>query len=191
VNCAVLREGKFIGENTDGKGFLASLQTVIDPASKEVVVFGAGGAARAVAVEVALAGAAKITIVNREIKKGTELVNLLNTQTTTMAEFVKWENTYEIPEATDVVVNATSIGMHPNVRQKLDFNIDTLHSHMVAADVVVNPPQTEFAKDAIAKGCKVLNGFGMIVNQGVLSVKYWTGKDISSEVMRAKLLELL
>ena len=191
VNCAVLRDGKFIGENTDGKGFLASLQTAIDPQDKEVVIFGAGGAARAVAVEVALAGACCITIVNRDEKRGKELIALLNEKTKTKAEFVQWSGTYQIPATTHVVVNATSMGMHPNVTQKLDFNVDTLLSHMVVADVVVNPPQTVLIKDATAKGCKVLNGFGMIVNQGVLSVKYWTGKDVSPDVMRERLLELL
>ena len=191
VNCAVLRDGKFIGENTDGKGFLASLQTAIDPKDKEVVIFGAGGAARAVAVEVALAGACCITIVNRDDKRGQELTALLNEKTKTKAEFVQWSQTYQIPATTHVVVNATSMGMHPNVTQKLDFNVDTLLSHMVVADVVVNPPQTVLIKDATAKGCKVLNGFGMIVNQGVLSVKYWTGKDVSPDVMRERLLELL
>jgi len=191
VNCAVLRDGKFIGENTDGKGFLASLQTAIDPQDKEVVIFGAGGAARAVAVEVALAGACCITIVNRDEKRGKELIALLNEKTKTKAEFVQWSQTYQIPATTHVVVNATSMGMHPNVTQKLDFNVDTLLSHMVVADVVVNPPQTVLIKDATAKGCKVLNGFGMIVNQGVLSVKYWTGKDVSPDVMRERLLELL
>jgi len=191
VNCAVLRNEKFIGENTDGKGFLASLQTAIDPKDKEVVIFGAGGAARAVAVEVALAGACCITIVNRDEKRGKELIDLLNDKTKTKAEFVQWSQTYQIPSSTHVVVNATSMGMHPNVTQKLDFNVDTLLSHMVVADVVVNPPQTILIKDATAKGCKVLNGFGMIVNQGVLSVKYWTGKDVSPDVMRERLLELL
>ena len=191
VNCAVLRDGKFIGENTDGKGFLASLQTVIDPKDKEVVIFGAGGAARAVAVEVALAGACCITIVNRDQKRGNELASLLNEKTKAKTEFVKWSQTYQIPASTNVVVNATSIGMHPNVSEKLDFNVETLLSHMVVADVVVNPPQTVLIKDAQARGCKVLNGFGMIVNQGVLSVKYWTGEDVSPDVMRERLLELL
>jgi shikimate dehydrogenase len=191
VNCAVLRDGKFIGENTDGKGFLASLQTVIDPKDKEVVIFGAGGAARAVAVEVALAGACCITIVNRDQKRGNELASLLNEKTKAKTEFVQWSQTYQIPASTNVVVNATSIGMHPNVSEKLDFNVETLLSHMVVADVVVNPPQTVLIKDAQARGCKVLNGFGMIVNQGVLSVKYWTGEDVSPDVMRERLLELL
>ena len=70
VNCVVIRKGRLIGENTDGQGFLTSLKTVTDPAGKDVVLFGAGGAARAIAVELALAGAASIHVVNRDPKRG-------------------------------------------------------------------------------------------------------------------------
>ena len=81
VNCAVRRGDKFIGENTDGKGFLKSLQEVVDPAGKAVVMFGAGGAARAIGVELALAGASSITVVNRDPARGQDLVDLLNAKT--------------------------------------------------------------------------------------------------------------
>jgi shikimate dehydrogenase len=78
VNCVVRRDGRWIGENTDGQGFLTALRTVADPAGKSFVLFGAGGAARAIAVEAALAGAASIRIVNRDPDQGAELVTLLN-----------------------------------------------------------------------------------------------------------------
>jgi len=119
VNCTVLRDGKFIGENTDGKGFLASLQAVTNPTGKSVVIFGAGGAARAVAVEVALAGAKSIVIVNRDFKRGQELAELINSKTKSHATLVHWTDTFKIPETTDIVVNATSIGMSPNRSARL------------------------------------------------------------------------
>ena len=78
VNCVVNREGKLVGENTDGKGFVASLEEIDDPAGKSVVIFGAGGAARAISVEMALAGANRISIVNRSEDRGRELTALLN-----------------------------------------------------------------------------------------------------------------
>src|SRR5689334_1905004 len=81
VNCAVNRDGKFIGENTDGKGFLKSLKEVVDPAGKNIAMFGAGGAARAIGVELALAGARKLTIVNRSPSRAEPLVKLLNEKT--------------------------------------------------------------------------------------------------------------
>ena len=86
VNCAVRRDGAYIGENTDGKGFLQSLFTKIDPSDKSAVIFGAGGAARACAVEMALSGLSSILVVNRDPHRGQELVDLINKATTTKAQ---------------------------------------------------------------------------------------------------------
>ena len=187
VNCVVRRDGKLIGENTDGKGFVESLKEFTDPAGKSVVMFGAGGAARAIGVEVALAGANKITVVNRSVKRGEELTDLLNEKVPAEAEFVSWDSTYSIPEGTDVVINATSIGLFPDVDARLNFDANTLTSDMVVADVIPNPPQTNLVKDARAKGCKVIDGLGMLVNQGVIGIRYWTGVDPDPKVMRAAL----
>ena len=88
VNCAVRRQGRLIGENTDGKGFVESLRTLVDPSGKKLVLFGAGGAARAIAVESALAGASAITIVNRSTARGEELVALINDKTSAKADLV-------------------------------------------------------------------------------------------------------
>ena len=90
VTCTVLRDGQLIGENTDGKGFLQSLLEVIDPQQKRLVLLGAGGAARAIGVEVALAGAEHVTVVNRSVQRGEGLATLLNTNTPTHAEFHHW-----------------------------------------------------------------------------------------------------
>src|SRR5271169_6279919 len=111
VNCVVRRDNHYIGENTDGQGFLTALRTVADPKGKVIVLFGAGGAARAIAVETALAGASSITIVNRDPTRGSELAALLNEKTEARANFVRWDRAYRIPEASDIVVNATSIGL--------------------------------------------------------------------------------
>lgn len=184
VNCVVHRDGRLIGENTDGQGFLASLQTVIDPAGKSVVVLGAGGAARAIAVETALAGAARITIVNRDHGRGGELVALLRERTPASAELVAWEGTHRVPEATDIVVNATSVGLFPDVDARLELDVDSLLEHMTVADVIPNPPRTRLLRDAEARGCTVLDGMGMLVNQGVISIRHWTGVDADAAVMR-------
>lgn len=191
VNCVVRRDGKYIGENTDGKGFLASLQEKIDPAGKSLVLLGAGGAARAIGVEVALAGLSNVTVVNRNETRGQELVTLLNNKTPTSAEYVKWTDAYQIPAGTDVVVNATSVGLYPNVDAQLKIDLDSLDSSMVVADVIPNPLETRLVKDAEAKGCTVINGLGMLVNQGVISVRYWTGEDVEPEPMRERVKEVL
>lgn len=190
VNCAVLRGDQLIGENTDGKGFVQSLLERVDPAGKTVALFGAGGAARAIGVETALAGAAKIIVVNRTASRGQELAKLLNEQTSAAAEFVPWDNVYCVPGGVDVVVNATSIGLYPDVEAQLAIDLDSLRPGMVVADVIPNPPRTRLIRDAEARGCTVIDGLGMLVNQGVIGIKYWTRLDVDPDVMRAKLEEL-
>ena len=111
VNCVVNRDGKLIGENTDGKGFLKSFLEITPAKGKTIVLLGAGGAARAIAVELALAGASKFFIVNRSQKRGEELTNLLNEKTGATAEFIGWNRTYAIPKDAEVVINSTSMGM--------------------------------------------------------------------------------
>ena len=190
VNCVVRRDGKWIGENTDGKGFVSSLRELTDPKGKKVIIFGAGGAARAISVEVALAGASRITIVNRSSERGEELTNLLNEKLPVTADFVSWTSTFPIPSDTDVLINATSIGLYPDLDARLDFDLETLSSNMVVADVIPNPPSTHLVKDARSKGCKVIDGLGMLVNQGVIGVKHWTGIDPDPSVMRSALEEV-
>ena len=186
VNCVVLRDGRLIGENTDGKGFLKSLQSMIDPQGKSVVLFGAGGAARAIAVELGLAGVRHITIVNRSEQRGAELVNVLREQLQLEAQLVVWSGDYTVPEGTDVVINGTSIGLYdPEARLAIDLS--SLHPGMIAADVVFNPVRTRFLTEAAARGCRPLDGLGMLVNQGIVGIQYWTGIDPQPEVMRQAL----
>jgi shikimate dehydrogenase len=187
VNCVVLREGRLIGENTDGQGFLAALRTVADPAGRSLVLLGAGGAARAIAVEAALAGAARITVVNRDRARGAELVALVNERTPALAELVEWNGVLRVPEQTDIVVNATSVGLFPDVDARLELDVGSLHEGMVVADVIPNPPRTRLVREAEARGATVLDGLGMLVQQGVISVRHWTGVDADPAVMRGTL----
>jgi shikimate dehydrogenase len=190
VNCVVRRGDKLIGENTDGKGFVQSLRPLTDPAGKKVVIFGSGGAARAICVEMALAGAQKFVIVNRSDARGQELLTLLRDRMNISAKLELWRGDYEIPSDTDVVINATSIGLYPDVDARLALNISTLKPNMVVADVIPNPPRTRLVRDAESRGCKVIDGLGMLVNQGVIGVKYWTGIDPDPLVMRKALEDI-
>jgi shikimate dehydrogenase len=175
-----------IGENTDGVGFMESLRTLIDPKGKSIVLFGAGGAARAIAVESALAGAAKLTIVNRGESRGRELTKLINDKTPAKAEFVAWDRTHSVDPATDIVVNSTSIGLYPDLQGRLDIDMASLCPNMIAADVIPNPPRTLFVRESEARGLRVLDGLGMLVNQGVVSIRHWFGVDVEPGVMRKK-----
>lgn len=186
----VRREGqRLIGENTDGKGFLRSLRedAHVDPQGKKVVILGAGGAARAMTVELALAGAAHLTIVNRSPKRGQELVALLNEKTPAKAEFVLWNKPYTVPPGTDVVANATSIGLFPNITDQPDLNYSSITAGMTVCDVIPNPPNTPFLKEAAARGATTLDGLGMLVYQGAIGFQMWTGLDAPVVVMREAL----
>lgn len=190
VNCVHHQAGKLIGENTDGKGFVESLRTMNDPAGKRVVILGAGGAARAIAVELGLAGAARINIVNRTPERGVELVELLNDRVKVPSELTIWDGEYEVPEDTQILINATSIGLNDS-SAKVPVSADTLTPDMVVADVVFNPPRTQLLKMASQRGCQTLDGLGMLVNQAVIGFRIWTGVDPKPQVMREALEEFL
>lgn len=193
VNCVVRRDDRMIGENTDGKGFVNSLSERADPAGTRVVMFGAGGAARAIGVEMALAGMERLTVVNRSEDRGRELVELMNgkvkqaVSTPFESEFAPWVGDYDVPPDTDVVVNATSIGLYPDVTARIALNIGSLAPSMIVADVIPNPPRTRLIADAEERGCGVIDGLGMLVGQGCIGIEYWTGVDPDPQVMRKAL----
>jgi shikimate dehydrogenase len=185
------REGsKLLGENTDGKGFVESLRGVTDPAGKKIVVLGAGGAARAIAVELALAGAAEITIVNRTPERGQALAAVLVDKLQANAAFAPWQGEYQAPEAADVIVNATSIGLNaPQARVPLA--LASLRPHHVVADVVFNPANTRLLREARDQGCTTLDGLGMLVNQAVTAFRLWTRREPNAALMRDAVEEFL
>lgn len=190
VNCVVNRDGKLVGENTDGKGFVKAFEEVRSAVGQTVVLLGAGGAARAIAVELALAGAKKIYIVNRSVERGQTLANLINEHTKAQAEYIPWDKTFVIPEDTNAVVNSTSIGM-AGVGKLQDIDYDSINETMLVADVIINPPSTPFLEEAAKRGAKTLNGHGMVVYQAVVGIKYWTGVDVDPEVLRSQLVAVL
>ena len=190
VNTVVATDGELVGHNTDGQGFVDSLRTVVDPAGLEVVVLGAGGAARAVAVETALAGAASVIVVNRDATRGEELARVVTAGTGVPAMFVPWDRTCAVPASADVVVNATSVGFG-DADALVDVELDGLRPGIVVADVVVSPPSTALLRAAQGRGATTLDGLGMLVGQGALAVRHWTGVDPDREVMRAAAAEAL
>lgn len=194
VNTVIIeRDGaqvRLTGENTDGQGFVGSLKQVRDPHGQHVVVLGAGGAARAIAVETALAGALSITIVNRTADKGQALADLVDARTPAAARFLPWEPQFHVPHGTNVLINATSIGFHPNESEMPDVDITSLTADMVVADVVANPPRTRFLAAAAEQGCTTLDGLGMLVNQALTNARLWTGVDLNGAVMRRVLEDL-
>ena len=184
VNTVLVRDGKWIGENTDGKGFVTALKmSGAELTDRHVTILGAGGAARAIAVECALAGAKKITIINRSVGNGTELAALIAEKTPAESEYLPWTPKMAIPEGTDILINGTCVGLHPNGHEKPDIDYDTITANMVVSDVVFNPVDPLFLQEARQRGAKTVSGIGMLVQQGALNFTSWTGVEAPVEVM--------
>ena len=188
VNTVMNIDGKLVGENTDGKGFMESLKkdAKVNPAGKNIVILGAGGAARAICVELAFANVDSITIINRSTKRGEELAQLLFESSNVTVDFLPWDNLLSLPSDVDILVQATSIGLYPN-KEKPSINYDSLKPGILACDVIPNPPQTEFLQETNSVGAKTLDGLGMLVYQGALALTMWTGKEAPIKEMKEAL----
>lgn len=189
VNTVVCRpDGTMFGENTDGKGFVQSLTDAgIGLEGRRITLLGAGGAARSIGVECALAGAKAITVINRNAERGRSLAETIAANTRSEAQYLPWNGTARVPEGTDILINATCVGLHPNGDECPDVDFDTVLPGMVVCDVVFNPAETVFLKQAAGRGARCVDGLGMLVNQGCINYTLWTGEPAPRDVMYAKL----
>ncbi len=182
----VYREGdRLIGANTDGKGFLRGLREAgIEPKGKHVAVLGAGGAARAITFELAFAGASNLTVINRSVERGQQLVAALREDTAAGVEFVPWSDIYGVPSSIDILVNATSIGLYPDVEAMPRVSLDQARADLFVCDVIPNPPDTRLMQLARSRGLRTLNGLSMLVHQGTIGFELWTGQTAPATVMK-------
>lgn len=174
VNTVVNENGKLIGYNTDGKGFISSLKPYLTASLEEsrILMIGAGGAARAIYFSLAAEGAREIDLCNRTVSKAERLIEECPAQTRSRALSLqaaeKELNNY------DIIVQTTSIGMHPHVEEK-PLNLENIKSSAIVTDIIYNPIKTAFLKEAEEKGCTILDGTGMFVHQAALAFEHWTG----------------
>lgn len=187
VNCVKLEHGELVGDNTDGRGFLVGLEALIPVRGARMLVLGAGGAARAVAVEAALAGAAAVAISNRTAARALELAALVRSAGCE-ATVVPWTAPIEIPAETTVVVNATAVGM-AHTTDVVDVSWRD-GAGRIAADVVISP-STRFLEQATVAGWTPLDGLGMLIEQAVAGFQWWTGLEPDRDAMRAALTAAL
>jgi shikimate dehydrogenase len=162
-----------------------------DPAGARVCVLGAGGAARAIVVETALAGAAHVTVMARRVGEAETLADLVRTHTRASADAVELTPSAAVPPETDILVNATQAGLSPDVEGMVDLDLETLVGVDLVADVVPNPPQTRLLREAHDRGCRTLDGLGMLVAQAAVNMELWTGIAADRRVMRRALEEAL
>ncbi len=190
VNCVYLESGALVGDNTDGRGLARAVALAGRIEGSRVVVLGAGGAARAAAVELAFAGAGEVTVVARRDAPGRSLVEAVAALGTASARTEPWAGTYAVPPATDILVNATSVGMlDPADRPAVD--LATMRPGTLVADVVIAGRPTALLDDAAARGLVTVHGNEMLVHQAAIGFEVWTGRPADLGVLRATLGEAL
>lgn len=183
VNTIVKRDDKLIGENTDAQGFLLSLhENQVEPRGANIAIFGAGGAAAAVAFALASAGARQLAIVNRTSARAVDLANQLTGIFPSLETTV---NRREMVGRADIVVNATALGMAPHADSSPLSPGEVIAHGAVAIDLVYNPPLTRFMREASEAGARCIGGIGMLVYQGAISFHMWTGLEAPVEEMMA------
>jgi shikimate dehydrogenase len=183
VNCVRWDGDDLVGENTDGEGFVRALreEAGLVPQGRRCVVFGAGGASRAVVTALAAAGAERVAVVNRSAARAVEAAGLAGDVGATASPD-------EVADA-DLVVNATPLGMGPG--DELPFDPDLIHTGHVVVDLVYHPAETPLLAMARQRGAVTLNGLGMLVHQAGLAFTHWTGLEAPLRVMRAAVVEHL
>ncbi len=191
VNTFVNDNGKLRGFNTDGIGALRALEeNGISPKNKKVIIVGAGGASKAIAYVIAKENPAEIVVLNRTIDKAKLIADRINEKGNVKAlELISKNLKSELKDA-DILINCSSVGMYPNVHET-PVPKEFLNKNAAVMDVIFNPLETRLLKEAKSVGAKAINGVGMLVNQGVLAFKIWTGKKAPAELMRKVAIESL
>jgi shikimate dehydrogenase len=192
INTVLNAEGKLVGYITDGVGAIEALkENSVSLEGKKLLLLGAGGAAKAIAFHAAQE-VEELKILNRTAQKANDLAEALHKKfdkkvsgNTLSSETIKKEL-----EDTDILVNATSVGMHPNVNQSL-VDSTWLRPDLYVMDIIYNPLETKLAKDAKSVGANVVSGIEMLVYQGAVSFEIWTNRPAPVKVMKEAILNKL
>jgi len=186
VNTVKNEDGELTGYNTDAEGFLRSLlEEGVEPEGKRAVMFGAGGAARAVGYALLKGGVKFLNIVNRSFPKAKAVAELLGKLGNVLVFPLKEGTVETLLKDADIIVNTTSLGMKEGDPPLFDYS--KIPEGITVVDIIYNPPETPLLKAAREKGCKTVNGLGMLVHQGAVAFEIWTGKKAPVEKMRQTL----
>jgi shikimate dehydrogenase len=183
ANYVTFEEGRMIGHNNDGKGVVKAIEKVTSIAGKRIVMLGAGGAGRAMAVEIARAGAAHLTVITRRQSQGVEVARLVRQATGVPTEWILWAGDIALPEGTQIVLNATHLGALPELEVvPIDWN--TVPTDATFVDVITNPRITPFLETAREQGCSVVDGVDMLVQLAMQIFEAWTGISPDEQVFQ-------
>lgn len=193
ANTIVKEDTALVGYNTDAPGFLRALREdgKFDPLGKGAMILGAGGAARAVCHALLAAGVSVLTLVNRSPDRAGELVEALRDKAANKGlrvhiEVADWGRpVVNAPlRGADLIVNCTSLGMkHSGQEKQSPLTSEQIPAHALVCDLVYNPAQTPFLREAEAAGARTLGGLPMLVYQGAAAFEFWTGKEAPLDVM--------
>jgi len=180
VNCVFWRDGKVVGDSTDGEGYVRGLQADLGVSvdGLRCVMIGAGGAAGAVAYSLGQSGAGEVIIVNRTTSKAEAVAGL--------AGDAGRVGTLDDLATADLVINATPIGMgSTDLADDVAFDVTALNNEAIVSDLIYHPAQTPLLKAAQARGLRTQNGLPMLVHQAVAAFEHWTGMSAPVDVMTA------
>jgi shikimate dehydrogenase len=190
VNTVKNEGGQLTGYNTDAEGFLRSLQEEgVELEGKKALVFGAGGAAKAVGYALLKGGVKFLHLVNRNFSKAKAVGELLSKRGNVLVYPLKESVVETLLGEVDVIVNATSVGLREDDPHLFDYSL--IPQGAVVVDIIYSPAETPLLKAARQKGAKTVNGLGMLVHQGAIAFEIWTGRKAPVDVMRKVLEEEL
>lgn len=174
ANYMTIRDGRLTGHNNDGKGVVKAIQKVTNLKDKRVVMLGAGGAGRAMAVELAWAGASQLTLITRRESQGIEVAQTVTKASGVSCAWQPWAGEVQIPEGTQILMNATHLGCAPE-REAVPVNWRTVTPGTTVVDVITNPRITPFLQAAQEHGCPIVDGVEMLVQLAMQIFEEWTG----------------
>lgn len=192
VNTIKVINNKLYGYNTDGSGFIKSLNSAkINIKNKNVIVLGAGGASRGISITLSLAGIRSLVIANRTYEKAQKLVNKISKLSEIKVFAIPLEENYikEIITDMDILINATSVGL--NKGDEPIISSKSLHPKLFVYDLIYSPSETPLMKEARKSGARTTNGISMLLYQGALAYEIWTGKPAPIKIMRNSLLKAM
>lgn len=193
VNTVIHTDGKLIGHNTDGTGYLQSVRAAgHDITGKKMTLLGAGGAATAIFVQAALDGAAEIDIFSRKspsFLRTEALVETVNRTTSCKARIFELEDKVQLNQSIGesyLLTNATPLGMSPKEDTCPIQDCSVFREDLIVSDIIYNPRETLFLKYAKERGCKTFNGLYMLLYQGAKAFEIWTGKEMPVNIIKEK-----
>jgi shikimate dehydrogenase len=190
ANYITIEQGRLIGHNNDGKGVVKAIEKVAPLEGRKVVMLGAGGAGRAMAVEIAWAGAAQLTLITRREAQGREVAELVQQASGVPCTWQSWQAQLQVPSGTDLLMNATHLGCAPEL-EPVPVDWASVEPGCIAVDVITNPRITPFLAAAREHGCPVVDGVEMLVQLAMQIFERWTGITPEEAVFQSAVAEAL